>query len=124
MAGGTVTVKVKGLRELNSALKRYDRALQKDLEVGLREAAQAVADNARSRFSAIDSRSAGGFRPRLRGFGRVVVEQRYRRTTGKHPEFGSLQMRRALLPAMREEEPVVIKEIEHLLDVLGREEGF
>ena len=118
------TVKVKGLRELNSALKRYDRELGKDLERGLRDAAQIVAENARSRFSVIDARSAGGFRPRIRGFGRVVVEQRYRRTTGQHPEFGSLQMRRALLPAMREEEPMVVKTIEGLLDRLGAEEGF
>ena len=118
------TVKVKGLRELNSALKRYDRELGKNLERELLVAAQLVADNARSRFSVIDARSAAGMRPRIRGFGRVVVEQRYRRTTGQHPEFGSLQMRRALLPAMREEEPMVIATIEGMLDRLGLEEGF
>lgn len=118
------TVRIKGLRELNSALKRYDRDLKKDLERELRGAAQIVAESARSKFSSIDQRSAMGFRPRIRGFGRVVVEQRYGRTTGQHPEFGSLQMRRALLPALKEDEPVVIAALEGMLDRIGREEGF
>jgi len=117
-------VKIHGLRELNAALHRYDRALGKDLDRALLEAGVLVAQSARSKFSAIDTRSAGGFRARMRGFGRLVVEQRYGRTTGQHPEFGALQMRRALLPALREEEPYVFAAVEHMLDRLGHEEGF
>lgn len=124
MAGGTVSVKVHGLRELNSALKKVDRELARELESELRDAAQLVAETARAKFSVIDARSAMGFRPRIRGFGRVVVEQRRRRTTGQHPEFGSLQMRRALLPALREDEPKVIEAIEGMLDRLGHGAGF
>jgi hypothetical protein len=52
------------------------------------------------------------------------VEQRRRKTTGQHPEFGSLQMRRALLPAMREEEPQVLEALENMLEGLGRSNGF
>ena len=117
-------VRVRGLRELHAALKRYDVEVKKDFEKELREAGKLVAASARSKFSAIDARSAAGFRPRVRGFGRVVVEQRLGRTTGLRPDFGSLQMRRALLPAMREEEPQVIAAIDDLLGRVGREEGF
>ena len=120
----SVSVKVHGIKELGQALKRVDRELARELDDALKDAAQIVSDNARSRFSFIDSRSAGGFRPRIKGFGRVVVEQRKRKTTGQHPEFGSLQMRRALLPAMREDEPKVIEALEHMLDTLGRDNGF
>lgn len=118
------TVRIKGIRELNSALARYDKELKKELERELRDAAQKVADSARARFAGIDQKSAMGFRPRIRGFGRVVVEQRYRKTTGQHPNFGSLQMRRALLPALASESDNVVRALEGMLDRLGLEEGF
>ena len=118
------TVRVKGLRELQRALKNVDDDMRKEIDVALREAAQKVAEDARSKFAGIDARSASGFRPRIRGFGRVVVEQRLRRTTGQHPEFGSLQMRRALIPALGENQEHVIDTLDHLLDTLGRRNGF
>ena len=118
------SVKVRGLAELNRAFKHVDQDLKHQLERKLTDAAQLVAVSARSRFSAIDARSAGGFRPRVKGFGRVVVEQRYRRTTGLRPDFGSLQMRRALLPALYSEQDQVMHELEDMLDTIGRKEGF
>ena len=118
------TVRVKGLRELNAALHRIDRDLGKELDKGLLEAGMLIAQNARNRFGVYDQKSAMGFRPRMRGFGRLVVEQRYRKKTGQHPEFGSLQMQKALLPARREEEPMLIAGLEGMLDRLGRENGF
>lgn len=118
------TVRIKGLRELNRALKNYDKDLNKDLERELLAAATLVKEDAYQRFVGVDLKSAGGFRPRIRGFGRVVVEQRYRKTTGQHPNFGSLQMRRALLPALSAQEEPVMKAVEGMLDRLGLEEGF
>ena len=117
-------VRVHGLRELHSALKRYDERLKHELESELKQAGQIVADDARSRFSRYDEKSAAGFRPRLRGFGRVVVEQRKRRTTGQHPDYGALQMRRALLPAVMSNEEKVVEALDGMLDRLGREAGF
>jgi len=118
------TVRVKGLRELNAALHRIDRDLGKELDKGLLEAGMLIAQNARNRFGVYDQKSAMGFRPRMRGFGRLVVEQRYRKTTGQHPEFGSLQMRKALLPARSDEEPALVAGLELMLDRLGSENGF
>jgi hypothetical protein len=116
----TKAVKVKGLRELHRALKKYDSDLKPELESRLLDAGRIVQDEARNLFSVIDTRSAMGFRARLKGFGRVVVEQRRRKTTGQHPEFGSLQMRRALIPAVSDSETKVMNEMEDLLDDLWR----
>lgn len=117
-------LKVRGLRELHRALKNYDNGLKRDLEAELRAAGEIVASGARSRFVGIDSRSAAGFKSRVKGFGRVVVEQSRRRTTGRRGDFGSLQMRRALLPSVAENESKVMNSIEGMLDRLGRENGF
>lgn len=114
------SVKVKGLRELHRALKNYNDDLKKDLERRLIEAGRIVQDQAFNLFSPIDARSAAGFRAKTRGFGRVVVQQQRRKTTGFHPEFGALQMRRGLIPAVSDSETKVMAEIENMLDELGR----
>ena len=122
MAG--TSVKVNGLRELHRALKNYDNGLKLELEQELRDAGDLVATSARTKFVGIDARSAAGFKSKVRGFGRVVVQQSRRRTTGRRGDFGSLQMRRALLPSVTENEPQVLHAIEGMLDRLGRREGF
>jgi len=117
-------VKVKGLRQLHRALKNVDDGTKRQLEAELRAAGEIVAAGARSRFVGIDARSAAGFKSRVKGFGRVVVEQSRRRTTGTRGDFGSLQMRRALLPSVTENETRVLLAVEGMLDRLGRKEGF
>ena len=74
------------------------------------------------RFSSIDVRSAAGFRSRVKGFGRVMVEQRRRKTTGLRGDYGVLQMQRALLPSRAENEPRVVRSIDNMLETLGQ--GF
>lgn len=98
--------------------------LSKDIDRELKEAAGIVADEARSRFTSIDSRSASGFRPRTKGFGRAFVEQSRRRTTGKRPDYGALQMRRALLPALGSKQDEVIDRLDRMLGRLGGDYGF
>lgn len=115
---------VKGQRELDSSFRRYERRVRYGLAKDLLTAAGVVAADARNRFSSIDQRSAAGFRPRVRRGALVVVEQRRRRTTGQHPEYGALQMRRALLPALKANEANVIAAVEYLLDQSAYEAGF
>jgi hypothetical protein len=122
--GQPAEVKIHGIKQLHSAFKQYDEKLKRELEAELLEAARIVASDAIQRFSTIDARSASGFRPRLRGFGRVVVEQRRRKTSGKRSDFGSLQMRRALIPAMGDNQARVIEHLDDMLDRIGRREGF
>lgn len=119
-----MSVKVTGLRQMHRAFKEYDDDLKRELEDELRAAGTIVAATARARFGYIDARSAAGFKSKTKGFGRVVVQQSRRKKTGKRPDFGSLQMRRALLPALSENEPQVLRHVENMLDRIGRRNGF
>lgn len=123
MAGGA-TLRVKNLRQMHRALKQADDGLKRELEQELKAAGEIVATEAQQRFSAIDVRSAAGIRSRVKGFGRVTVEQQRRKKTGLRPDFGALQMRRALLPARAANEDRVLQSVEGMLDRIGREAGF
>ena len=116
------TLYVEGLPELVRAFGRIDKDLKRGLQREISDAAKIVRDEAASGFMHISARSAGGFRPRVRG-ATAVVEQRYRKTTGLRPDYGSHQMW-YLLKALREKEDAVIARLELMLDVIGREAGF
>lgn len=122
MASGTI--RVKGLKELDRAFGRMAKDLRTELRQELTAAGRIVSDDARSRFAGTDARSAMGMRPRIRGGARVVVEQRRRKTTGQHPEFGALQMRRAFLPALASKRGEVERRLERMVDQLGNDNGF
>jgi hypothetical protein len=94
------SVKVSGYREFMRAVSKAEKSVRKDVRAALRETAEPVRTEATAMFSITDARSAAGFRVAVRQRG-VAVEQRYGRTTGKHPEFGRKQMRvlRAALAA-------------------------
>lgn len=117
------SVKVEGLKELQRALRNYDKVLAKELRVELKKAAEIVAQEATARFSGINPMSAAGFRPRARGAS-AFVQQTRRRTTGLRGDYGALQMRIALLPALEAKEPAVVQQLEGMLDRLGQQEGF
>lgn len=110
------SIKVKGLREFQRACNKSSKEVRTGLRRRLETAGRIVSDDARQRFSGIDARSAGSMRPRVRGGGIVVAEQRRRRTTGQHPQFGSLQMRTAFLPALASKRGEVEREFEQMLD--------
>jgi hypothetical protein len=119
----TGTVRVHGLRELNKAFRNVEKDLRKELREELRGVGRIVANEAAGLFAPIDPGSASGFKVRVRQRG-VAVEQSKRRTTGAHPEYGGLQMRKALLPALERKEPEVVRGLEGMLDRLGRGNGF
>jgi hypothetical protein len=109
------TVAVRGYKELAKASLLADRALRKQMRDTFRAVGEPVRSEAAIRFSTIDARSAAGYRTRVRQRG-VIVEQSLRKTTGKHPEYGALQMRRALLPALAANEPETMRRMEHAVD--------
>jgi len=121
VAGGTV--RVKGLAELNRAFRASDKALTKELRKELREAGNIVRDDARPRFASVDAGSAAGFHTVVRQRG-VSVEQRLGRTTGQRPDFGALQLRRALEPALDAKQGEVVDQLDGMLDRIGRQQGF
>lgn len=100
-----------------------DKLLAKELRSELREAGDIVRDDAAPRFAGISPKSAAGYRTVVRARG-VAVEQRLGRTTGLRPDFGALQMRKALEPAVDAKQSEVIEQVDGMLDRLGRNMGF
>lgn len=73
---------------------------------------------ARSAAESINAaKSAAGFKVRIRQRG-VEVEQSLRKTTGLHPEWGGVQMKHALLPALYGTEPAWMAEFDKALDTV------
>jgi hypothetical protein len=120
----TATVRVEGLDQLVRDFRKLEGGLAKEVRDELGEAGKIVAVDARARFEGIQPRSAASMRMRLRGAATVVVEQRRGKTTGKRGDFGSLQMRRAFVPALESKSPEVVRHLEQMLDRLGRRAGF
>lgn len=100
--------------------------LNKEIDKGLREAAKIVSEEARSlsQSHGFSARSVTGIRPRVKGFGRAYVEQSRKKTTGKRGDFGAMQMRRSLVPALGRKQGEVIEELDKLLGQLAGEHGF
>lgn len=112
------TVRVTGLKELNRAINKADRDTQKLLKAPFKRVGEIVRADAESKFSAYDSRSAGGYRVKVQVKG-VKVEQSLRKVTGKRGDYGALQMRRAMQPALDDKQPEVIVEMNKALDEIA-----
>ena len=115
MAADTVTVRVTGVRELIRAADAADKATKKQVRDRLRKAAEPVRAESASRLARYDTKSAARLGISVRASGSVSVEQRLRRTTGRRPNFGSLQMA-LLADALGRNEPHVVRELEQALD--------
>ena len=114
------SVRIHGLRELNRALTNLER---KDLGKELKEAAEPVVSASREKVTRFRGSSPGTIRAKRTGL-RVFVEQSKAKVTGKRGDFGALQMRTALEPALQENENEVFRNVEQALNRWGREEGF
>ncbi len=66
----------------------------------------------------MSQKSAAGYRVRVRQRG-VAVEQSLRKTTGTRSDFGELQMRQALLPALEANEDRVESAMEAAIDTVA-----
>lgn len=111
-------------KDIADLLRRTDAAggnIKKYTRQALREAAEPIRANAAARFARYDFESAATFGVSVRKTGTITVEQRRRRTTRKHPEFGVLQMRRALIPALRDNQEEVLASVNHAVDLMIRE---
>lgn len=111
------TVRLKGYKEFMRAVQRSEKESKKLVHARLREAGDIVRQEAKTRFERYSVRSASGYRVRSR-IGGVFVEQSLRKTTGKHPEYGTLQMVKALEPAIDAKQAQVESNMERVLDDL------
>jgi len=93
------TLRVVGYRQFMRATARADRESKRYIRAAFKEIGETVRADAQRRMDVIDSRSAAGYRVAVRQRG-IAVRQSLRKTTGDRPDYGSLQMRKALLPAL------------------------
>ena len=117
------TVRVHGLREVNAAFGRIDKRLRSEFGADLKKAAEPVAVAARSSVTRYRGASPGTIRAKRSG-ARVFVEQSKAKVTGKRSDFGSLQMKRVLVPALEDKSAEVFREVEHVLDKYADSAGF
>lgn len=93
------TIRVKGYKETARALGKVNKGAKLALFKGLRDAAAPIAADAQARLSGYRGMSTSTIKPsaQIRG---VFVIQRAKKKTGQHPDFGALQMREGLIPAL------------------------
>jgi hypothetical protein len=113
-------VRVRGLRELIRAADAAGAETKKLVRGRLREMAQPVLRDARSRLGAYDAGSAARLGISVRRTGLVSVEQRARKVTGQRPDFGVLQMQRALIPALNENGDRIERGFEAAVDEIAK----
>lgn len=113
------TIRVEGLRGMLRASDAAGKEAKKLVRDRLREVAEPVLRDARTKLARYDGRSASRLGISVRKVGTVSVEQRLRRTTGARPQFGSLQMNEALAPALEENTDEVVQRFERALDEIA-----
>lgn len=106
---------VHGYKPFLKACDHAAKDTKKYVRATFREVGEIVRVQAVELFQPVSEKSASGYRVRVRQRG-VSVEQSLRKTTGRRPDYGALQMRRALLPALARKQGEVEEAFEHAID--------
>ena len=117
------TVRIHGVKEVTKAFREIDGDLAKQFGNDLKEAAEPVAVSARDKETRYAGASVNTIRARRAG-PRVFVGQGARKVTGLRGDFGALQMRTVLMPALDEKANEVYSRVEKVLDGYARGAGF
>lgn len=112
------TIRVRGYREFMRAASKAEKSTRAEVHKKLREAGDVVREEGKARFERYSVKSASGFRIRSR-IGGVFVEQSLRKVTGRRPDWGQLQMVRALEPALDAKSGEVERRLEQAVDELA-----
>lgn len=115
MAPRQQTLRVKGYREFMRAAARAPKDTRKEVRAAFREVGEIVRADAAQRFEDVSPKTAAGFRTRTSTRG-VSVVQRLGKTTGKRSDWGSLQMKDALIPALESKEDEVEQAMDDALE--------
>ena len=111
------TVHVTGYRETMLAFKIFGGTAQAAVKKELAKVSAPIIADTQGRLSRYRGVSSSTIRPHLLARG-VVVRQDKRKTTGVHPNFGSIQMK-ALLGAAYDREAETVRALEDALDNLA-----
>jgi hypothetical protein len=117
------TIRVRGYRETASSLGKVNKGAKAALFTGLRAAAAPIAADAQQRLSGYRGMSTATIKPSAQVRG-VFVIQRARKKTGQHPDFGALQMREGLIPALEAGAVDIEKKVEEAFEALIIIGGF
>jgi len=112
------TFRVEGYREFMRACTRAEPDTKRYVRQAFRQVGDAVRADASSLFAPYDARSAARFRTYITQNG-VAVGQSLRKTTGKRGDYGALQMRKALLPALHRQRHATEQAFEHAIDQIA-----
>lgn len=121
------TVRVQGLRELQSAFARIGGEVQGEIREGLVKAAEPVRGRAET-HAVQEIRNIGSAWSRMRigvttKLVYVAPAMRRRRGTPR-PNLAPLLMNRAMQPALDESAPEVVAALDFVVDRLAGENGF
>jgi hypothetical protein len=116
-------VRVEGTKEVIRAFREIDKKLGTDFGNDLKRAAEPVVDSAKGKIGRYRGASLGTIRSRRRG-GTVYVEQSKAKVTGQRGDFGALQMRKGLIPALDENEAQIYAAVTSTLDKYANSAGF
>src|SRR5215470_6621977 len=97
------------------AIRRAGPETKAAVTIALKRIGEPVRADAARRLEPYSKKSAQGFKVKVTTKS-VKVQQSLRKTTGAHPEYGDLQMKRALLPARRANSLRTTEEFEKALD--------
>lgn len=117
-----MTVRVRGLREVQRGVRNFNESVGKDLTAELKKAAEPVAASARQKLTRYQGVSLN-VQP-VAFAASVRVRQQQRKVTGLRGDFGALQMRRAFIPALTEQAPNVVRNIETAIDRFADQAGL
>ncbi len=116
-------VRIHGLREVNAAFRKVDTKLVREFGNDLKKAALPVVEQTQQLEQQWAGASISTIRARRSG-PTVYVEQSARKKTGLRGDFGALQMRAALEPALEDKSDIVFREVEHVLNHYANSAGF
>lgn len=116
-------VSVRGLPELRRAFRELDDDVKKGLGKELTKAAVPARDEARSLVQRYQGASVNTIRVSRRG-PVVAVQQSAKKTTGLRSDFGALQMRTVLIPAVHDKANEVFERVDEALGRWIQERGF
>ena len=118
-----MAVRVEGLSGLVRDFRKLEKTLAREVQGRLKKVAEPVVQSSRAKVGRWRGSKPSQIRPRVRGSS-VYVTQHARKVTGRRGDFGSLQMRKALAPALEENESEVERGLEDVLDDLANRNGF
>lgn len=121
------TIRLVGFKDYMRDTAKAEKDTKKVVNKRLAVAGEIVREEGARRFVDINPKSASKFRVSVRQTG-IYVQQGLRKTTGLRSDYGSLQMTRALLPALQEKEGEVrgemVKAADELADIMEGRTSF